>query len=430
MTEFTFNERRLIVSNSIKRDIIIFSKKVFIHRINLIKTIKTYIKKYYNFTANKNNILYLSILYLDIILSKERINLTNDKNLKYLCLCCFLLALKFFGDYDLSKDVIRNFCLNYKDEYYLFEIQCMELLNYNLIYTTAFDYLNLILNKNQKKLIEICISILNKVCENDLYCFYSPFYIAIAVMQLGKNFLQDKTYNHYDKYFNEQKVIFLYKTFNQSLNINPPIQKNFSNINIITNNIIHNNIIIINEITNNENKENINNINYCTNTCLKTINSNDNINPLKIIVNRHNANTNRINYVNSVKNNINYNANTYRISRIKQTKNKNENNLKCRNSFNNVYHFTSNHYLNKNIYENNKVSYRTNNSINHLNIKNQNKSSTNLNRKEMNSNKSSLNFTFLSNVPKEVLYKLSRNISKTLGSSIDKISVNRRSTLK
>ena len=48
----------------------------------------------------------------------------------------------------------------------------------------------------------------------------------------------------------------------------------------------------------------------------------------------------------------------------------------------------------------------------------------------MNSNKSSLNFTFLSNVPKEVLYKLSRNISKTLGSSIDKISVNRRSTLK
>ena len=163
---------------------------------------------------------------------------------------------------------------------------------------------------------------------------------------------------------------------------------------------------------------------------IKTINSNVNINPLKIIVNRHNANTNRINYVNSVKNNINYNANTYRISRIKQTKNKNENNLKFRNSFNNVYHFTSNHYLNKNIYENNKVSYRTNNSINHLNIKNQNKSSTNLNRKEMNSNKSSLNFTFLSNVPKEVLYKLSRNISKTLGSSIDKISVNRRSTLK
>ena len=150
MTEFTFNERRLIVSNSIKRDIIIFPKKVFIHRINLIKTIKTYVKKYYNFTANKNNILYLSILYLDIILSKDRINLTNDKNLKYLCLCCFLLALKFFGDYDLSKDVIRNFCLNYKEEYYLFEIQCMELLNYNLIYTTAFDYLNLILNKNQK----------------------------------------------------------------------------------------------------------------------------------------------------------------------------------------------------------------------------------------------------------------------------------------
>ena len=440
MTEFNLSERRLIISNANKKEKIIIPKKVFIHRINLVKTLKKYIKKYYNFHTNRNNILYLSIFYLDIILSKEKINLTNDKNLKYLCLCCFLLSLKFIGNYDLSKDIIRNFCQNYKEEYSMFEIQCLKLLNYNLIYTTAFDYLNIILNKNQIKLLDICNSILNKICELDLYCFYSPFYIAIAVMQLGKNFLQDKTYNYYDKYFNEERVIFLYKAFNNNFNINSNELKNckyyyntrlknfdknnFSNVNIITNNFIQNNIIIINGINSNENKENINSSNYCTNTCLKTINSNSKKNPVKIFVNRKDNNNNKISYINSVKNNFNYNTNTYRISKIK---NKNETNLRYRNSFNHVIHYTSNHSLNKNFYENDKVSFRNNNSLN------QNKSSTNLNRKVINSNNSngnSLNFTFLSNVPKEVLYKLSRNISKTLGSSIDKISVNRRTSFK
>ena len=451
MTEFNLSERSLIISNANKKEKIILPKKVFVHRINLVKTLKKYIKKYYNFPTNKNNILYLSIFYLDIILSKEKINLTKDKNLKYLCLCCFLLSLKFLGNYDLSKDVIRNFCHNYKEEYTMFEIQCLKLLNYNLIYTTAFDYLNMMLNKKQNQLLDVCNSILNKICEIDLYCFYSPFYIAIAIIRLGKSYLQDKTYNYYDKYFNEQRVIFLYKEFNHNLNINSNKEKNvdgmydeflyeknnshmyyynnrlrnfdnnnFSKINIITNNIIQNNIIIINGISNKENKENINSNNYCTNTCLKTINSNLNMNPVKIFVNKQNRN--------SVKNNFNYNTNTYRISKIK---NKNETNLRYRNSFNHVTYYTSNRSLNKNYYENDKVSYRiNNNTINSENIKHQNKSSTNLNRKVINSNRNSLNFTFLSNVPKEVLYKLSRNISKTLGSSIDKISVNKHTSFK
>ena len=112
MKEFSFGERRLMISHSSKKNKIIIPKRVFNNRVNLIKTIKTYIKKYYNFASNKNNILYLSILYLDIILSKDKINLNHDKNLKYLCLCCFILSLKFLGDYDLSKKIIRNFCQN------------------------------------------------------------------------------------------------------------------------------------------------------------------------------------------------------------------------------------------------------------------------------------------------------------------------------
>ena len=120
MNEFTFNERRLIISNSskINNNTITYlnsyfkkNQKIFIHRINLIKTLKTYIKKYYDFASNKNNILYISILYLDIIISKDQISLSYDKNLKYLCLCCFILSLKFLGDYDLTKNITLNYSL-------------------------------------------------------------------------------------------------------------------------------------------------------------------------------------------------------------------------------------------------------------------------------------------------------------------------------
>ena len=47
-------------------------------------------------------------------------------------------------------------------------------------------------------------------------------------------------------------------------------------------------------------------------------------------------------------------------------------------------------------------------------IKNQNKSSTNIKNKIIYPNKSSLNFKLLSNMPKDALYKLSRNLSKNL----------------
>ena len=462
MKEFSFGERRLMISHSSKKNKIIIPKRVFNNRVNLIKTIKTYIKKYYNFASNKNNILYLSILYLDIILSKDKINLNHDKNLKYLCLCCFILSLKFLGDYDLSKKIIRNFCQNYKEEYNIFEMRCIQILDYNLIQTTVYDYLTIILNQDQKRLLITCNNLLNKICEDDLYLYYSPFYIAVVIIQLGKNILNDRSYNYYDKYFKDQNVIFLYKTLNQNLNIiNPYINinindnntnnkifhekknymnyyqtavnnNNIPNINIITNNTIQNNILIINGI----NKENINinsndnDNNFTSKTYLRTINSNNNINPLKIIVNRYN--NHKINYVKVNKNNnYNYN-NTYRISRIRPNKSKNENNFRCRNSFNDAFNFKYNKSIKNN--ENDKTTYKNKRTINDEKIKSHVKSSTdinlNINSKPIYTNKSSLNFKLLSNVPKEVLFKLSKNISKTFGSPLGRLSVNKLENIK
>ena len=117
MNFFPFSEICLIIAKSTTKNNISLpylkaggiKSKYFSHRISLIKTLKTYVKKYCQ-NSDKYNILYLSILYLDIILSRDKISLSHDKNLKYLCLCCFLLSLKFIGNYDTSKKVISNFC--------------------------------------------------------------------------------------------------------------------------------------------------------------------------------------------------------------------------------------------------------------------------------------------------------------------------------
>ena len=86
MNNFTSSEMRLIISNSAKNNMnlpylkpIKQSQKILSHRINLIRTLKIYIKKYCQFSPNRDNILYLSILYLDIILSKNKISLQYDK---------------------------------------------------------------------------------------------------------------------------------------------------------------------------------------------------------------------------------------------------------------------------------------------------------------------------------------------------------------
>jgi hypothetical protein len=291
MNYFSFSEIRLIIAKSTtsNNENISYTKsrgnkpKYLSQRINLIKTLKTYVKKYCN-NLDKYNVLYLSILYLDIILSKNKISLAHDKNLKYLCLCCFLISLKFIGNYNTSKKIISNFCKNYKEEYKIFEMQCLILLENNLVYTTTYDYLNLILIKEQRKLLSICNTLLYQICEDNAYIYYSPFYISVAIYQLAKTSINDDSHNHYDKYFHDERVKHLYRKFNYI--INPPMQKcpppikterpiindnlnntivypnlnsnTNTNINIITNSNIQNNIVIINSIPKKKSENNFN----------------------------------------------------------------------------------------------------------------------------------------------------------------------------
>ena len=99
-------------------------------------------------------------------------------------------------------------------------------------------------------------------------------------------------------------------------------------------------------------------------------------------------------------------------------------NFRCRNSFNNIFNLNYNRSINDKDDEKECTIHRITKIINNENIRNQNKSITNINNinsKAKFSNENSLNFKFLSKVPKEVLFRITKNISKTLGSCIDNI---------
>ncbi len=466
MNEIPFSEIRLIVANSASdsNEIAIENnQKYYSIRISLIKTLKTYIKKYYQ-SQDKYNVLYLSIAYMDIILSKNQISLSHDKNLKYLCLCCFLLSLKFIGSYNSSKKIIANFCKNYKNEYKIFEIQCLILLDYNLSYTTVYDYLNMIASKEDKKFLGLCNYYLYQICEEKAYICYPPFYTSIAIFQLVKNNTNNIKRNHYDKYFKDERVKILTRKFKNI--INPSVLDDLLNIvynekekdvnfrqihqkrdiNFFTNNNIQNNIYIIN---NNINPtlyfENNKSTDFNTPRKLLKIKTNNDKNrntPEKKEFNTLSKSNTFI--LNSSKNRLNNkNINYYILNRISMKQNKknttngeiisyNNSNKKVINSDILYTKNSLDNSLNDNkfCYKNKTVKIQKNILNNHKHNLNNNstvflyKNDKNIFDKKLNpegggknhilNNKSSLNFQLVSGVSKEKLLKLSRNLSKTI----------------
>ena len=137
----------------------------------------------------------------------------------------------------------------------------------------------MILYEEQKNLISLCNTLLYQICKDNAYTYFPPFYISIAIYNLAKTSINDNSHNHYDKYFHDERVKYLYNKFDYV--IDPPIVKypplmterhimndnlnntidypnTNANINIITNSNIQSNIIIINSIPKKKSENNFN----------------------------------------------------------------------------------------------------------------------------------------------------------------------------
>ena len=219
MNDFSSSEIELIISKSkIKINPFFFqkyqnkSKNSYInYRKEIIHQIKNLSNKYLKSIPNNLDIFYLSILYLDIILSKNKIVIIIEKNRIYLSICCFLLSFKFIGDFDYCEKIIKSSIKNEYPHYSLFENKCLYLLDYNLVYTTVYDYLNMFLLNEDPKILFTCKSILYLYIENNSFPDYSPFLNAIAIIKFSRNI--NKIYykeNSYEIYFKDNDVNNIY----------------------------------------------------------------------------------------------------------------------------------------------------------------------------------------------------------------------------
>ena len=177
-----------------------------IYRKEMIQNLKSLYSKYLNKNFNKLEILYLSILYLDIILSKNKILLIIENKRKLLCLCCFILSLKFIGDSNYSEKIIKNYINKDFPPYSIFETKCLYLLDYNLVYTTSYDYLNIILLNSDPKILYTCNTLLYSYIENNNFINNSPFYNAIAILKYSKSIYGNYENNIYNDYYNDLNV--------------------------------------------------------------------------------------------------------------------------------------------------------------------------------------------------------------------------------
>ena len=192
------------------------------HRPLLIRNLKHLTTKYILHMENYLDVLYLSIHYLDIILNKYQLSLPTEQSHVLLSLCCFNLSLKFIGNFDKNiNHIIHCNTKQFIKQYSLFENQCLLYLNYDLVYVTTYDYLNLILTANKNVSNEMIIKtkeILFNFINNDYVILNPPFIIAIALIKFTKEILKINYYDYYDRYFKHDKVKELYHIIKKDYN--------------------------------------------------------------------------------------------------------------------------------------------------------------------------------------------------------------------
>lgn len=228
---FSNKEINLILSHLIQR------KSLSFHSQNLVKqkaitypyrhAMVSQLKKMTNESIlhmeNHLQIFYMSVLYLDIIISRNKFNFCSEKNRNLVVLTCFNLALKFLGIYDHQVNhIIKKSILNIKRSYSSCENKCLLMLNYNLIYTTIYDFINLILPINQssanKRLLYLSKTILYSIIGCDSIMSYPPFLVSIGIIKFCKEYIGIKTNDYYEKYFNNDKINELVYTIKNEYN--------------------------------------------------------------------------------------------------------------------------------------------------------------------------------------------------------------------
>ena len=234
----------------------ILSNKEKIKRSYILKLMKQFILS----KKIKLRIIYLSIFFLDLLMKKNR----NELTLEQIGLGSLILVSKFFYEkyYNITNKMFRNF--NNKkfsnEELNLIEIECLKLLNYKFNKIQPINFLELLSfygivfkNDNLKKedinkiynftlkLLEYFMAVDNE------YIKYNPFKVACSIVAIcRKKYNLEKWPENLEKTFKicfndfEDTYNFLYNYYKGMKNENiekyksMSLEKNYSKPNIVS----------------------------------------------------------------------------------------------------------------------------------------------------------------------------------------------------
>ena len=234
----------------------ILSNKEKIKRSYILKLMKQFILS----KKIKLRIIYLSIFFLDLLMKKNK----NELTLEQIGLGSLILVSKFFYEkyYNITNKMFRNF--NNKkfsnEELNLIEIECLKLLNYKFNKIQPINFLELLSfhgivfkNDNLKKedinkiynftlkLLEYFMAVDNE------YIKYNPFKVACSIVAIcRKKYNLEKWPENLEKTFKicfndfEDTYNFLYNYYKGMKNENiekyksMSLEKNYSKPNIVS----------------------------------------------------------------------------------------------------------------------------------------------------------------------------------------------------
>jgi hypothetical protein len=163
------------------------------YRNNMISKINLILSAPLNPLDNNIQIFYLSVHYLDLVLSQKYFNLSNSINQTYLPITSLILSLKFIGIYDnkITK-FVRSILQKYKIENYtLFESQVLKCLNYKLSYITPYDYICFFLSNHLYKDVKnLSLNILKWFVNNNKFISYSSLTIGFAIIKFAQKLMK------------------------------------------------------------------------------------------------------------------------------------------------------------------------------------------------------------------------------------------------
>ena len=163
------------------------------YRNNMISKINSILSAPLNPLDNNVQIFYLSVHYLDLVLSQKYFNLSNPTNQTYLPITSLILSLKFIGIYDnkITKFVRNILQKNKIENYTLFESQVLKCLNYKLSYITPYDYICFFLSNHLYKDVKnLSLNILAWFVNDNKFISYSSLTIGFAIIKIAQKLMK------------------------------------------------------------------------------------------------------------------------------------------------------------------------------------------------------------------------------------------------